>query len=319
MRPSGSTGAAGRAGATFTFRTMGTLGYASWSPSGLDIGHLLAARADEIDHRLTRFRDDSEICRLSDSWRPVSADAAAVLGAAAGLQDATSGYFTPLLGVQARAWDQLATGFLVAVPEVTGAAGRVEVAVCALGARARLVDAAVGSVDLGAIAKGYAADQLRDLAVALGASDVLMSLGGSSMAVAGAPATIGLASPWQGRESFGTLQLASGSLSVSADPGTTIHPGRQRSHVLDPATGAPAMTDLSQVVVCGPDGMVCEAFSTAFLAMGLDDALLCDQDHPEFDTIFMTTDGRVLASPGLTVKASPGVQDWLAMQSPQRA
>ncbi len=62
--------------------------------------------------------------------------------------------------------------------------------------------------------------------------------------------------------------------------------------------------------------MVCEAFSTAFLAMGLDKALLLDQAHPEFDTIFMTVDGRVLASPRLKINATPGVQDWLAVQRP---
>lgn len=305
-----------RAAASITFHTMGTLGYASWSPAGLDIGRLLAARADEIERRLTRFRNDSEISALDDHWRAVSTDAATVLAAASELEGATSGYFTALLGVQARAWEQLATGFMDAVPDLTGATGGIEVIAAASGARARLVDTACGSVDLGAIAKGYAADQLRDLAVRFGATDLLISLGGSSMASAGEPATIGLASPWQGWENFGTMTLESGSLSVSADPGTRIRSGRQRSHVLDAMTGTPAMTDLCQVLVCGSDGMVCEAFSTAFLAMGLDKALLLDQAHPEFDTIFMTVDGRVLASPRLKINATPGVQDWLAVQRP---
>lgn len=395
-----------RPGASFTFRTMGTLGYASWSPPGLDIGHLLAARADEIEHKLTRFRDDSEISRLashskppplpapdpsspsctapdsrdpsSGNWCSVSEDTATVLRAASRLQTETDGWFNPLLGDQVRAWEQLATGFLAAVPDACPADGRIEVhgnlARVAGGfsdshpadehgsridqaaqgksvARgpARILNGGVAggrrqkpmvaamprqasksaeggdaggtssrstgfSIDLGAIAKGYAADQLRDLAVSLGATDVLISLGGSSMAIAGTPAKVGLASPWQGWENFGTLELTSGSLSVSADPGSRIRAGRQRSHLLDPAIGSPAVTDLAGVVVCGADGMACEAYSSAYLAMGLDAALLLDQAHPEFDTIFMTLDGRVLASPRLLLKASSGVQEWLKAQ-----
>ena len=292
---------------------MGTLGHASWSPAGLDLGDQLAGRADEIEQRLTRFSGNSEISRLTERWHAVSQDTAAVLRAADLLSVRTNGWFSPLLGAQVKAWEQLATGFLDSVPQPSKACGRIEVDA----GRARLVDASPGSVDLGAIAKGYAADQLRDLAVVQGAGDVLISLGGSPIALAGAPAIIGLSSPWQGWDSFGTLDLVSGALSVSADPGTRIRRGRQRSHLLDPTTGSPAMTDLCAAIVCGADAMVCEAFSSAYLAMGLDAALLLDQTQPEIDTIFMTVDGRVLASPRLSIKANPGVQDWLRGQRRQ--
>ncbi|GAA2181291.1 hypothetical protein GCM10009785_15590 [Brooklawnia cerclae] len=298
------------AGAGLTFPTMGTLGHASWTPPGLDIGRQLHDRAGRIERRLTRFRDDSEITGLSTSWSEVSDDTAAVLAASEALRAQTNGHFTALLGRQTRAWEQVAAGSRPGVPGSSAAAGRIEVD----GNRARLVAAPPRSVDLGAIAKGYAADQLRDLAVGLGAEDVLIGLGGSSIAVAGEPAAIGLASPWQGWETFGTLTLASGSLSVSADPGTPIQGGRRRSHVLDPATGAPAVTDLCAAVVCGADGMACEAFSTAYLAMGLDAAMRLDLRHPELDSVFMTVDGRVLASPRLTITAKPGVQEWLRRQ-----
>ncbi|MFT3943152.1 MAG: FAD:protein FMN transferase [Ancrocorticia sp.] len=185
------------------------------------------------------------------------------------------------------------------------------------GGRCRVIGAPPRAVDLGGIAKGYAADQLRDLAVALGAGDVLVSLGTSSMAVADSPARIGLASPWVGWERAGILTLGEGALAVSADPGT-VRAGRhselvrQRSHVLDPATGEPALTDLCCVVVCGADGMACEAYSTAYLAMGLDAALELDSEHPELSTMFLTVSGRMLASPSLRFAAARGIQEWLA-------
>ncbi len=299
------------AGASCTFPTMGTIGHASWSPADLDLRERISERADQIERRLTRFRNDSEIAMLSAAWQHVSMDTVAVLSASRALQECTGGYFTALLGSQVQAWEQVAAGFRSEVPAPSAATGEIEVD----GDWARLAGAS-GSVDLGAIAKGYAADQLRDLMVGMGAVDVLVSLGGSSLALGGEPAQIGVASPWQGWQSFGTLTLASGSLSVSADPGTRIRKGRQRSHVLDAATGAPAVTDLCGVLVCGADGMSCEAFSTAYLAMGLDAAMQLDQRHPELDTVFMAVDGRVLASPELTITATPGVQDWLKRQTP---
>jgi Membrane-associated lipoprotein involved in thiamine biosynthesis len=308
---------------------MGTLGRASWGPGDPAIGERLVERVAGIEERLTRFRPDSEVSLLSQTWRGVSVDAAAVLSAAEALHRSTGGAFNALLGARMRTWeavvaDRGAPGLGAPVgsrvPQGPCAVvGRIEVEGAADGAsvvrRARVVGAEPGSVDLGAIAKGYAADQLRDLACRSGARDVLVSLGRSSMALAGAPALIGLASPWEGLGTFGTLVLEQGSLSVSADPGTPVRSGRRRSHVLDPLTGRSALTDLCAAVVCGPDGMACEAFSTAFLAMGLDEALLLDRRHPEIRSVLMTVDGRVLADPRLEMRALPGVQDWLRGQA----
>ncbi|MFZ1382653.1 MAG: FAD:protein FMN transferase [Scrofimicrobium sp.] len=182
------------------------------------------------------------------------------------------------------------------------------------GLRFRLRGSDSGSVDFGAIAKGYAADKLRNILIGMDFTDALVSLGGSSIAVAGAPAEVGISSPWHGWDRIGTLTLEFGSMSMSADPNTRIQPGRQRSHVLDPRTGEPALTDLCGVIVCGVDGMACEAFSTAYLAMGLDEALVMDQEHPEIATLFLTVGGRMLADPRLRITTVKGLSAWLDAQ-----
>ncbi|MFC7582091.1 FAD:protein FMN transferase [Schaalia naturae] len=294
---------------------MGTLGHVSWGPAGRgegDLARRLAGRAAHLEGLLTRFDPASEVSLLDGRWRPVGEDTAAVLSSAQDLCRRTRAGFSALLGARVRAWEGAARGEDAPGADPGPVRGRIEVSADAAGVSARVVGADPRAVDLGGIAKGYAADQLRDLAQASGASDVLVSLGRSSMAVAGAAARVALASPWRGLEAFGTLVLESGSLSVSADPGTRIGPGRQRSHALDPVTGRPAVTDLCGVVVCGEDGMVCEAFSTAYLVCGLDAALAMDREHPELRSIFMTVDGRVLADPALRVAAVPGAQRRLS-------
>ena len=291
-----------------TFATMGTIGRVSWAPEEAEIASRLIIRVSELEARMSRFRDDSDVMGLSDQWSEVSPDTLAVLQAGQHYTEATNGWFGLLVGSRMREWHAASEGG--PVPQPQAMQGALEFS----DTRCRIVGGPARSVDLGAIAKGYASDQLRDLALSLGATDVLVSLGGSSISVAGAPAQIALSSPWAGCERLGVLTLVSGSLSVSADPGTPIGRRRQRSHVLDPGTGMPALTDLCGVIVCGGDGMASEAYSTAYLAMGLDAAMELDLRHPEVDTIFLTIDGRMIASSNLAIAAEPGVQEWLKDQ-----
>lgn len=171
-----------------------------------------------------------------------------------------------------------------------------------------------GLLDTGGIGKGYAADQLCAAAVSAGASDVLITLGTSSIAHAGGGVWVGLSSPWLELPQVGRLYLDAPALSVSADPGRSVGaPGaRRRSrHAIDPRTGQPAETDLAGVVVCGPDGMACEALSTAYLVAGRAAAMRLDQQIPEVTTIFFGVDGRMHADPALRIEAAPGLAAFL--------
>lgn len=140
-------------------------------------------------------------------------------------------------------------------------------------------------LDLGGIAKGYTADACRDLAVELGASGVLVSVGSSSIAVYGtradsSPWRVGMRDPNGGEASVGgVVELPAdgmASLSTSGDnlgplgarraqmpPGA---PSRARDHhIIDPRTGEPARSGVRQVSVVASCGVLAEALSTALL------------------------------------------------------
>lgn len=334
---------------SIAFPTMGTVATVSWSGSDAStfsadaLSVELQTRAGELESLMSRFIPDSEVSLLGPRWTEVSVDTATVLRAAADYTQITRGYFNPLLAHQMRHWEAVVhepgTGSSSPFAPTAGASIEQD------GPLFRLRDADPGSIDLGAIAKGYATDELRSLLVQMGFTDVLVSLGGSSIAIAGASTKVGITSPWHGWERIGNLTLDSGSMSISADPDTKIQsqartlsrapnqqpssatpdidgvrldeysrPARQRSHVLNPHTREPAMTDLCEVIVCGENGMACEAFSTAYLAMGLDQAMILDVEHPEIATMFFTVDGRMLADPRLKITTVPGLADWLKTQ-----
>ena len=144
-------------------------------------------------------------------------------------------------------------------------------------------------VDLGGIAKGYTADACRDLAVAMGARGVLVSVGTSSVSVFGTRADgtswrAGLRDPQGGPTSVaGIVELPAGGMASLSTSGDNLgplsdHRARETSretsrlggrlldhHIIDPRTGYPAHAGVRQVSVVASSGVLAEALSTALL------------------------------------------------------
>ena len=177
----------------------------------------------------------------------VSEETDRLLRDALALAEATGGAFNPMIGPLVAAWDVKAmrAAYVAGAPlPPAPAADAVEAALRAStwgllsrvgerrwvmgvpGESAGGVDVPSPSLDLGGIAKGYTADACRDLAVAMGASGVLVSVGTSSVSVFGTRADgsswrAGLRGPQGGPTSVaGVVELpADGmdSLSTSGD------------------------------------------------------------------------------------------------------
>jgi len=267
---------------TITFAAMGTLVTVSWrsAPQVAEVLRVsLPQRVEQLEDDLSRFRADSPVSRLNTEWINVGPHCAAVFRSAQDWSQRTGGFFKlfPCLGLGAETL-QLR------------------------GEQARLTDGAgAGGLDLGGIAKGYAAAHLASLIAQSGGSDVLVSFGGSSIVAPDRRATIRVQSPWTGREFLGNLQIENEALSFSALPQTDIVPSLVRSHIrgLD---GQLAFTDICAALVVGPDAMSCEALSTALIAGGtplLHDLTQKDVLGGAYRALAMTSNGRVFADPAL--------------------
>ena len=255
----------------------------------------------------------------------VSEETDCLLRDALALAEATGGAFNPLIGPLVAAWDVKAmrAAYVAGAPlPPAPAADAVEAALRASswgllsrvgerrwamgvpGESAGGVDAPSPSLDLGGIAKGYTADACRDLAVAMGACGVLVSVGTSSVSVFGTRADgtswrAGLRDPQGGPTSVaGIVELPAGgmaSLSTSGDNlgplgvlapevvgraagSASDHRARETSretsvgdgrvfdhHIIDPRTGYPAHAGVRQVSVVASSGVLAEALSTALL------------------------------------------------------
>ena len=255
----------------------------------------------------------------------VSEETDRLLRDALALAEATGGAFNPLIGPLVAAWDVKAmrAAYVAGAPlPPAPAADAVEAALCASswsllsrvgerrwvmgvpGESAGGVDAPSPSLDLGGIAKGYTADACRDLAVAMGARGVLVSVGTSSVSVFGTRADgsswrAGLRDPQGGPTSVaGIVELPAGGMASLSTSGDNLGPlgvlapevvvraagsvsdrrARETSretaagggrvfdhHIIDPRTGYPANAGVRQVSVVASSGVLAEALSTALL------------------------------------------------------
>ena len=169
---------------------------------------------------------------------------------------------------------------------------------------ARLAQAGM-EVDLGGIAKGYAADRLLALLAEYGVGSALLDLGTSTIAAVGeraggGPWRIALRDPASAEQQLGVLALSGQALSTSGsyerqfvENGVTYH------HILDPQTGYPAETGVLSVTVVGERAAVADAWSTALFVLGPDKAQELWRTSDDFEYILCRSDGLVQVTEGL--------------------
>lgn len=157
-------------------------------------------------------------------------------------------------------------------------------------------------LDLGAIAKGYLGDALKNVLIENGASSAIISLGGNITLVGekhgGKPWSVAVRSPFSEDEFICTLPL-SGNKSVVTSGGYERFfekDGKVYHHIIDPKTGKPAQSDLASVTIIGEDGAVCDAFSTALFVMGKEKALAFLKNREELSYVLVTNDGDTIMS-----------------------
>ena len=248
------------------FEALGT----TCSVFGVDVAPERLERAEawvRSQHvRLTRFEPDSELSRLNaaaGAWFPISDELeellreslhawelsgglvnVAVLPALRGI-----GYERPLrMGAPA--------GARVSAPEALRPLPDVLEVVPG---RARLEPGA--ELDLGGLAKGWMADRLAER---LGAN-ALANLGGDLCAHGAGPAGEG----WPVDFAGVTVMLREQGAATSSTRKRAWQMGVQRvHHLIDPRTGAPVESDLTQVSVVATSAVRAEVFAKAALMLG---------------------------------------------------
>jgi thiamine biosynthesis lipoprotein len=215
--------------------------------------------------------------RAGEGPVPVSADLFRVLARSAELAAASDGAFDVTIGPLVRLWrDARRNGRLPDAEALRAARELVDPRLLVLDAEARTValERRGMQLDLGAIGKGFAADEALASLRAAGAPRALVQLGGD-IALGDAPpgkpgwtidaeAAVGLPLDQEGRLG----PLARCGISVSGDTEQFVEIGGTRySHVVDPRTGLGLTSGLAATVIA-PDATTSDALATAVSVLG---------------------------------------------------
>ena len=162
-----------------------------------------------------------------------------------------------------------------------------------------LLEKAGQRIDLGGIAKGYAADGLRKLLRQHGVRRALLDLGGTVLSLGGR-LPVGIRDPFRPAGApMGTLMLED-RLAVTSGVYERFAwlGGHRYHHIVDPRTGYPSKSGLMSVTLVGENGAALDALATAALILGPERSvpLLTEQG---MDAIFVTDQGQVLITRGL--------------------
>ena len=172
-------------------------------------------------------------------------------------------------------------------------------------------------LDLGAIAKGYIVDQVREFLKENGVTRGIVDFGGNIAVIGekpdGSPWLIGIKKPVSSSDVSAGQNTMLGIVSVKPD-GTAVTSGTYERkfeqdgvlyhHILDPATGYPCETDVASVTVVSTlDSADCDALSTMCLLYGLDDGLELIESLDGVEAVFVTDSGEVHCSSGAEFEA----------------
>lgn len=163
------------------------------------------------------------------------------------------------------------------------------------------------AVDLGAIAKGYTSDAVSALLRDKGVTSAMISLGGNLSCIGTKPdGTLweaALANPLNTEDYVGLFAVSDCSLITSGGYQRYFEQdGKRYHHIIDPATGYPAESGLLSVTILSENGTKADALSTALFVMGMDQGLEFWRQSDDFEAVFITEDGRVIATEGAAEK-----------------
>lgn len=234
------------------------------------------ARIAELDASMSDYRDDSELNRLTrnppGTWVPVSEPLFTVLEAAQRMARLSGGAFDVTAGPQVRLWREARRSGVAPGSETRAAALAASGwSLLELDPRERAVRLATTGMqlDLGGIAKGYAADEALHVLGDHGLPRALIEFGGD-IAVGDPPPN---RRAWEVRVADAAggpavLQLRRAAVSTSGDAVQFVEiDGVRYSHVVDPRTGE-ALRDQFTATVVAPRAMLSDAIATVAGVLG---------------------------------------------------
>lgn len=270
------------------------------------------ALCDTYERMFSRTREDSEIYRLNEGTLPkedgyyiLSEECADLIEKGLYYSEVSKGAFDITIEPVSSLWDFTSGESVVpdngAIAEAVNRVGYENVDL--QGNKIRFEKEGMG-IELGAIAKGYIADKMKEFLVDRGVKSAIIDLGGNVLCIGERvdeeAFRIGIQKPYAKRnETIATAEIRDRSVVSSGIYERYFEKdGKQYHHILNPKSGYPYENGLVSVTILSEKSVDGDALSTTCFSLGLEKGLELINQLPETQAVFITEDGTIHFSEG---------------------
>lgn len=269
-------------------------------------------RIKDIENKLSTTIKTSDIYLVNNNEQPVtvSDDTITVLKEALNYARISEGKFDPSIGPVVNLWGIGSKDARVPAPsEIKSAIKKVNYKWIKLNEKENSVTLLKEGMklDLGGIAKGYAADEIRKI-IQEGSSSAYINLGGNVLVVGTKPDgtlwNIGIQDPRKNRgRVMASIKTGDKTIVTSGNYERYFEKeGKLYHHILDPDTGKPARNNITSVSIVADNSLQADALSTGLYILGINKGMKLINKLDNIEALFITDNHRIYLSPGLEKK-----------------
>lgn len=257
----------------------------------------------KYDSMFSNKIEDSEISRINSAGgNPVEVSKETIKLIKKGIyySEMSDGAFDITIAPVSNLWDFKAETPLVPSPEaIAEAVSHVNYKnIIIRDNTVKLTDPHAG-IDLGAIAKGYIADRIKDYLEDEGVRHAMINLGGNVLAMDskldGSDYNIGIQKPFdETGEPITSVKISDKSVVTSGIYQRYFKTdGKIYHHILDPNTGYPCENNLYSVTILTDSSLTADALSTTCFLLGYDRGMKLINQLDNVDAVFITNDNQI--------------------------
>lgn len=265
------------------------------------------ALCDKYEKIFSRTRTDSEIYLLNEGKLPqedgyyiLSEECAELIGKGLYYSELSGGAFDITIEPLSSLWDFTSGEKQIPDPQTLVEAQKhvgyekVELK----GNKIRFQEDGMG-LELGAIAKGYIADKIKEFLISEGIESAVIDLGGNVLCIGTRPDgeafRVGIQKPFADRnETVATAGIRDRSVVSSGIYERYFEKDRKLyHHILNPKSGYPYENGLTAVTILSDESVDGDGLSTVCFALGLEKGLELINSLPDTQAVFITEDGEL--------------------------
>lgn len=263
--------------------------------------------ADKYDKLFSKTNPDSDISKVNSTtdWTPINQETFDLITSTFKYEDLSRGKFSVMCGALVDLWD---------IPKRSASlpsSKEIENAIRLCGKDTLDVDSSTTSVrintvgaklDLGAVAKGYVADKMKEYLISQGVESGIIQLGGNVLTIGNNPTkesglySIGITKPFSNDGEVITTVTTEGDSVVTSGNYQRYfeYGGKIYHHIIDLTTGYPADTGLNSVTVICDSSTEADIMSTILFLSGKEKGIEFVDSLNLTDAIFIDNENNII-------------------------